>query len=835
MHPDNEDATEGLRAFTVILAGPNHLLGERSQVEAYFNPPRRGAKVVELPPWYAEWQDFLPHWHLEILETPHQLATFFQAAQHDPATPRVGMITNSKLSLAQGFSAGTEDNRSAWAYRLDARLDETVLTGEREALQALRKARRKAARQAQADASASADENDDEPAPRPGGVSARTEARDRLLRGPRTRHGLCCPRCGHRVLNTAFEGIGSIKTSRLAAITCEWCAEPLGQMCRERDNVGDRALAVWSDPAFTGIAYDRDGNPAIPWGSRPASNPRYPLGRLIGKRYRGLVDLFICDEVHESKSLGSAIGAAFGAMVTAAHRTVGLTGTLFGGVASDVYGLLLRLGNAPVVQEYGWDDEARFIAENGVVDEVTRQSTSITEGHYSGKTTTTTTPVQRPGITARLTSTLQGCSINVLLPHVGFNLVQYEERLEVLPLPGDIGSDYLALEAAGKSIVAFGGHDALGSYLQACLLYPYAPWIPKTIASHLKHASYTPPTYTDDRILPHHEWLADYAATQVVDGRRVLVYAEHTATNDIMPDVARKITALAAERHGVTLKVAVLRSTTVKPGERRAWFAAREAEGINVVLCNPRLVKTGLNLIQWPSIVVLEPVYSLFTLHQAKRRAFRPTQTQDCEVTYVCYAGTMSEKAISIVARKSAAAAILNGDDLSNGLLEFDPGMSLLQELAKAVMAGDEDRTGLSDDVRAMLRDGAAALKADLESGTAGLIGALPVMDTLDVDLTGLDRVDTTPVATPSAGHGVDTRIVEPIAVELPLLLWMAEPADTVDDAWEADMAREADATADTGADDPVQLSLFGDAVVVPVARPRRVRASSGRGVPAAA
>jgi len=829
------DHEPAVRAFTVILAGPNHLIGERDQVDLFFAPTKRGKKVAELPPWYAEWQDFLPHWHLEILETPHQVAMFFQAAQRDPDTPRVGMITNSKLSLAQGFSAGAEDNGKAWAYRRDNLLDASVVKQEREALAAIRKARRKAARQSQAEVAASADESDVEEAPLPPGVSRRTQLRDRLLRGPRTRHGLCCSWCGHRVLNTAFEGVGSIKTSRLAAITCDWCCEPLGQMCRERDNVGDRCLDVWTDPAYQAIAYDRDGNHAIPWGSRPASNPRYPLGPLIGKRYTGLVDLFISDEVHEAKSLGSAIGAAFGAMVNAAHRTVGLTGTLFSGYASDVYGLLLRLHNAPVVQDYGWDDEARFVAENGVVDEVTRQSTATTEGHYRGKTTTSTTPVQRPGVTAKLTSTLQGCSINILLPHMGFHLVDYEEKLQVLHMPGDIGSDYRALEAAGKSIVAFGGHDALGSYLQACLLYPYAPWMPKIITSHRKHASYTPPVYADDRVLPHHEWLADYAAVQVTRGRRVLVYCEHTATNDIMPDVAHKITALAADRHGVTLKVAVLRSTTVKPGERRAWFAAREAEGVNVILCNPRLVKTGLNLIAWPSIVVLEPVYSLFTLAQAKRRAFRPTQTQDCDVTYVCYAGSMSEKAISIVARKSAAAAILNGDDLSNGLLEFDPGMSLLQELAKAVMAGDEDRTGLSDDVRAMLRDGAAALKADLESGTAGLIGALPVMDTLDVDLTGLDRVDTTPVATPSAGHGVDTRIVEPIAVELPLLLWMAKPADTVDDAGEADMAREADATADTGADDPVQLSLFGDAVVVPVARPGRVRASSRRGLPAAA
>ena len=812
------------RAFTVILSGPNHLIGEREQVDLFFAPTKRGKKVAELPPWYAEWQDFLPHWRVEILETPHQVAAFFQAAQHDPHTPRVGMITNSKLSLAQGFSSGAEDNGKAWAYRHDSLLDESVVKQEREALEAIRKARRKAARQAQAEVCAGADESDVEDVPLPPGVSLRTQLRDKLLRGPRTRHGLCCPRCGHRILNSSFENIGSIKTSRLATIACEWCDEPLGQMCRERDNVGDRALDVWTDPAYQAIAYDRDGNAAIPWGSRPTSNPRYPLGKLIGKRYRGLVDLFVSDEVHEAKSLGSAIGAAFGAMVNAAHRTVGLTGTLFGGYSSDVYGLLLRLHNAPVVQEYGWDDEARFIAENGVVDEVTRQSTAITEGHFSGKTTTSTTPVQRPGVTAKLTSTLQGCSINILLPHMGFHLVDYQEKLQVLAMPGDVGSDYRALEAAGKGIVAFGGHDALGSYLQSCLLYPYAPWLPKTIESHLKHAAYTPPAYTDDRILPHHEWLADYAAVQVTRGRRVLVYCEHTATNDIMPDVAQKITALAADRHGATLKVAVLRSTTVKPGERRAWFAAREAEGVNVVFCNPKLVKTGLNLIAWPSIVVLEPVYSLFTLHQAKRRAFRPTQTQDCEVTYVCYAGSMSEKAISIVARKSAAAAILNGDDLSNGLLEFDPGMSLLQELAKAVMAGDDDRTGLADDVRAMLRDGATALKADLESGATGLIGALPAGDALDVEPVHVGLVDTAPIVAPS----VHTPSAEPI-VALPLLEWMAEPASAVDDV----LVTEANGDTDMG--DPRQLSLFGDVAVAPAKRSRRGRAALTRGVPAAA
>ena len=196
--------------------------------------------------------------------------------------------------------------------------------------------------------------------------------------------------------------------------------------------------------------------------------------------------------------------------------------------------------------------------------------------------------------------------------------------------------------------------------------------------------------------------------------------------------------------------------------------------------------------------MVLEPVYSLFTLHQAKRRAFRPTQTQDCEVTYVCYAGSMSETAIRIVARKSAAAAILNGDDLSNGLLEFDPGMSLLQELAKAVMADDDDRTGLSDDVRAMLRDGAAALKADLEVGTTGLVGVDAMLDAADVDApTAVATTTTCPASvalTPSCPRYPD--------VSLPLF-------QLADDAFDDSGISDCDGVTTT--DEPMQLSLFGD------------------------
>lgn len=784
------------RAFTVIVAGPNHLIGSAEQVRRYEEArrdprlaSRKAYQGVALPPWYGEWADMLPAWQIDILESPGDVGRFFRAAVADPHTPRVGMIAYSKLALSCGWEIGAEDRDTAASITRDYRLSNRIegmagvklADAEAQAIAQLRKARTaQARRQAQATHSAAA-EGDDEAEPRQAfaqNVSPRTLRRDAIfkrgalavgqgqLTAPMLRHGLCCPTCGQRVLD-AKGGVASRTFLRARGRThrCEHCGEVLGQMARERDNVQDRASGVWDRPELTAIHYDASGNPTIPWGERPTSNPRYALGLLIGKRYKGMVDLFIADEVHECKGASTAIGRAFGALVGATHKTIGMTGTLFGGKASDVYALLLRLGNAPVLRAFGWGNEAEFIQQVGVIDTVTATITYRDEhtGHYSGKTSTETKTQERPGITAALADILQNAGVSVLLKHMGFQLVDYREDVVALELPGSLATDYRRLEETAKQIVAWGGNDALGAYLQATLLYPYAPWQPKTIHSRRKKQGYagpfTPPIWPAETILPHHAWLAEYAAQEVAQGRRVLVFCEHTNTDDITRDIAQKIAALAEERHAATLKVGVLKSTTVAPGERRAWFAAREADGTNVVICNPRLVRTGLNLIGWPSIVVLEPIYSLFTLAQAKRRAFRPTQTQDCTVTYVYYKGTMSERAISIVARKSAAAAILNGDDLSAGLLEFDPGMSLLQELARAVTGGDAD--GLNADVRAMLAESARALKADLEAGAAGMIGTR--LSALPIAIRPEDVAVVAP-ATPAP----DPRILPPHAEDRP-------------------------------------------------------------------
>ncbi|HMQ31815.1 MAG TPA: hypothetical protein PKD53_13895, partial [Chloroflexaceae bacterium] len=112
----------------------------------------------------------------------------------------------------------------------------------------------------------------------------------------------------------------------------------------------------------------------------------------------------------------------------------------------------------------------------------------------------------------------------------------------------------------------------------------------------------------------------------------------------------------------------------------------------------------------------------LYRAMQARKRALRPTQTRACNVTWLGYYETMIEQALDIIGSKATAATLLNGDDLSSGLMQMDPGMSLLQELARRVL-NDEAATSAREAIAARLEEAGAALKASLEVGAHDLVG----------------------------------------------------------------------------------------------------------------
>ena len=113
------------------------------------------------------------------------------------------------------------------------------------------------------------------------------------------------------------------------------------------------------------------------------------------------------------------------------------------------------------------------------------------------------------------------------------------------------------------------------------------------------------PPLSEEVLYPKEKALLDLVVSERMVGRRVLVYATHTGTQDITERMDNILTS-----HG--FRVAVLKADTVAPDRREAWVEERVREGVDVVVCHPRLVQTGLDLVDFPIICWYETEFSVF-------------------------------------------------------------------------------------------------------------------------------------------------------------------------------------------------------------------------------
>ena len=201
----------------------------------------------------------------------------------------------------------------------------------------------------------------------------------------------------------------------------------------------------------------------------------------------------------------------------------------------------------------------------------------------------------------------------------------------------------------------------------------------------------TPKDCPKDVIYPKEQALIDICKKQQADGKQTWVYVNMTSKRDILP----RLKALL-EAEG--LKTNILRSTTCDAIDREDWIKAN-GRGWDVMLSHPELVATGLDLFSkdqgghnYSTIVFYETGYNLFTMRQAARRAWRIAQPYDCRVYYLYYRETMQHKAMSIMSRKMAAAAALEGDFSGEGLAALAGDDNLQMALAKTMSEAIDKR-----------------------------------------------------------------------------------------------------------------------------------------------
>lgn len=161
--------------------------------------------------------------------------------------------------------------------------------------------------------------------------------------------------------------------------------------------------------------------------------------------------------------------------------------------------------------------------------------------------------------------------------------------------------------------------------------------------------------------------------------RRCLVYTVYSDTRDT---TARFKRILA--NNGI--KAAILKAS-VKADEREDWVNDQLDKGVEVLITNPELVKTGLDLLAFPSIYFMQTGYNVYTLMQAARRSWRIGQRQNVEIYFAGYIHSAQQICLELMSKKIAVSQSTSGDMPDSGLdILNQSGDSIEVELAKRLI-----------------------------------------------------------------------------------------------------------------------------------------------------
>ena len=455
------------------------------------------------------------------------------------------------------------------------------------------------------------------------------------------------------------------------------------------------------------------------WQADGSGHKRYPLSDYVKHRMKGFFDLLIADEVHEFKARGSAQGIAAGVLADSCGKSLTLTGTLTGGYSSTLFHLLYRF-SPEIRAEFGRSEEGRWIQRYGFLEQTVRHEgdgDSFEDGRNSRRKGYRKTVRERPGLAPSALFHLIGNSVFLRLSDVASGLPPYEEQvlLSGMDRETDITGFsqrkaydlvFDTLRQALAEALAKGSKRLLATYLQTLLAYPDGCTRGETVFDpQTGNVLIQMPPLSEDKLYPKEQALVDLVAAERLAGRKVLVYGTHTGTRDITERMEQFLT-----RHG--FRVAVLKADSVAPDRREAWVEERVKQGVDVVICHPRLVQTGLDLIDFPTLCWFETDYSVYTMRQASRRSWRIGQKRPVKVVFMAYRNTLQADALKLVSKKLQSSLAVEGELPEDGLAAFgDDGDDLMLALARQIVSGEEtDADGESvEQVFAQARDAEAA------------------------------------------------------------------------------------------------------------------------------
>ena len=421
----------------------------------------------------------------------------------------------------------------------------------------------------------------------------------------------------------------------------------------------------------------------------------------IGRYMKGWWDYAIADELHQLAQ-ETAQGNNLGVLYRCAKKLIGLTGTLMGGYADDLFNLFYRMEPRQMVAEgfaAGTTGRRDFATRYGVMESIEKipdQDNACTRTAKSDVRL-----VRKPGASPLVFGKfLMASTAFVTLDDIADYLPSYEESVIEVEMDETLGSAYEHVEKDIREAVAAnrGNRSLMSLMMHRLLLYPDHPfdigkiW-GKRFNPQTKHyesflVTEAPDLAKDVRVSRRSARLIEDIRKELRQGRRCQVYATFTGEFDV---AAR----LESVLRGAGMRVAVLRPS-VPTLKRELWYEKQLKEGVEVVICHPKLVETGLDLLAFPTLYFYETGYSLHTLRQASRRSWRIGQKHPVHVKFLVTKGTTQTTCLRLMGKKMLVALMMEGKFSGEGIHSLESDDDMMSAMARELV--ERGRVGESAD-----------------------------------------------------------------------------------------------------------------------------------------
>lgn len=502
----------------------------------------------------------------------------------------------------------------------------------------------------------------------------------------------------------------------------------------ERTNGGTSVFApLWS----------ADGNKIL----------RMAPAEYMGRYMKNWFDYSIADEMHQLAG-DTAQGNALAVLARAGRKVLGLTGTFLGGYADDSYNLLHRLDAPQIIKEgFAWGGEGRmnFVRQYGVIETVKKEKEE--DNACSRRSKRSTTVKRKPGASPMLFGRfLLSNTVFLNLEDIASVLPPYDEQVIQVEMEPHLESAYRDIERAFKDAVReYGCGSVVSLMLNTLLLYPDHPFNLGTITARVYDQDaggfvrvpiVTPQDLGDSTTSRKEEKLIEEIKADLAQGRRCQVFVTYTGKHSVLHRIEKVLV-----RAGI--RTAIMEASL--PTEKReAWYEAQVAKGTQVVVCHPKLVETGLDLLQFPSLIFMESGYSLHTLRQSSRRSWRIGQKLPVVVKFIYYKDTMQERCLKLMGKKMLVSLATEGRFSGEGLQAMGD-EDLMTALARELV--NDNRVGESaDKIWRDLRE-----KRQIVLGITAIPSVAAVVDVpvgeVELQATPIDVPVELPESMPDAPH----------------------------------------------------------------------------------